>query len=64
MAKREIRRAALAQSLLAAAIRRFGVDRAEALRTRIEEVADQLGDIALFPVDREEEPAFYLERSE
>ncbi len=64
MTNQEICRAAFVQSLLAQAIRRFGTDRAEALRARIDEVAGQLADIALFPVDPEEEPEFYLDRSD
>jgi hypothetical protein len=55
---REARSAALAQSLMAEAVRRFGAERAEALRSSIEETAGQLADVALFPVDREEGPSF------
>ena len=61
---RETRRAAFAESLLAEAIRRFGADRAEALRSSLDDTAGQLADIALFPIDREEGPAFYLDRSQ
>ena len=61
---RETRRAAFAQSLLAEAIRRFGADRAEALRSSLDDTAGQLADVALFPIDREEGPAFYLDWSQ
>jgi len=61
---REVRQAAFAQSLMAEAVRRFGAKRAEALRSTIDETAGQLADIALFPIDREEGPAFYMDRSE
>lgn len=61
---RETRRAAFAQSLQAEAIRRFGADRALALRSSLDDTAGQLADVALFPIDREEGPAFYLDRSE
>jgi hypothetical protein len=58
---RESRRVAFAQSLMAEAVRRFGADRAETLRSNIDEAAGQLADIALFPIDREEGPAFYMD---
>lgn len=61
---REVCQAAFAQSLMAEAVRRFGAERAEALRSTIDETAGQLADIALFPIDREEGPAFYMDRSE
>lgn len=53
---RESRRAAVAQSLSAEAVRRFGADRAEALRSSIDETAGHLADIALFPIDQEGGP--------
>ena len=61
---REARRQALAESLMTEATRRFGADRAEALRTNIEETAGQLADVALFPVDRDEGPSFNTDRPE
>lgn len=60
---RETRRAAVAQSLLAEAVRRFGADRAEALRPSLEETAGHLADLALFPIDPEEGPAYSMDRT-
>jgi len=60
---REHLRAAFAESLTAEATRRFGAERAEALRATIEETARQLADVALFPLEEEEGPAFYMDRS-
>ena len=61
---RETRRRALAESLMADAVRRFGADRAETLRTNIDETAGQLADVALFPLDRDTGPSFNTDRPE
>ncbi len=61
---REARRKALAESLMTEATRRFGADRAEALRANIEDTAGQLADVALFPLDRDEGPSFNTDRAE
>lgn len=59
-ADRESRRTAIAEALLLAAERRFGAERAEALRPAIDEAAIKLAEVAEFPVDEEERPAFYM----
>jgi hypothetical protein len=59
---REERRAQYAEELRAAAERRFGHERARALAQAIEDTAGWMADVATFPVDREEPPAFYAER--
>ena len=59
---RETLRRAFTENLTAEAVRRFGADRAEALRSSIDETAGQLADVALFPIDQEEGPAFYMDR--
>ena len=61
---REARRTALAESLMAEAVKRFGADRAEALRANIDETASQLADVALFPLDRDAGPSFNTDRPE
>ncbi len=61
---REARRKALAESLIAEAIRRYGAERAEALRANIDETAGQLADVAVFPLDRDEGPSFNTDRPE
>ena len=61
---RETRRRALAESLMAEATRRYGADRAEALRANIDETASQLADVAVFPLDRDEGPSFNTDRPE
>jgi len=48
-------------ALTAQAERRFGAARAEALRQTIADVAGWMAEIAMFPVDAEEPPAFYAE---
>ena len=58
---RDNQRAEYAAGLRAAAERRFGAARAEALRQTIEDVAGWMGDVARFPVDPDESPAFYWE---
>ena len=59
---REARRAEYAEGLRAATLRRFGAERAGALGQAIEDMAGWMADVATFPVDREEPPAFYAER--
>ena len=58
----EARRAGYADELRAAAVRRFGAERAEALAKAIEDTAGWMAEVAAFPVDQDEPPAFYLER--
>jgi len=55
---REARRKAFAESLMTEAVRRYGAERAEALRANIDESAGQLADVAVFPLDRDEVPSF------
>jgi hypothetical protein len=57
----EGRRAEYAKGLAAEAERRFGAARAEALRPNIADIAGWMTDVATFPVDPEEPPAFYAE---
>jgi hypothetical protein len=59
---RETRRAEYAAVLRAATMQRFGAERAGALAQAIEDMAGWMADVAGFPVDQEEPPAFYLER--
>ncbi len=59
MSDREARRTAFLESLRAEAVRRFGPARAEALGPMIELTAGHLAEVASFPLDREEGPAFY-----
>ena len=59
---RDARRTAYADELRAAALRRFGAVRAEALARPIEDMAGWMADVATFPVDQDEPPAFYMER--
>ena len=61
--EREGQRAEYAAGLRAAAERRFGAARAEALAKTIEDVAGWMADVATFPVDADEPPAFYAEPS-
>ena len=58
---RDSQRAEFAAALRAAAERRFGAARAEALRQTIEDVAGWMAEVATFPVDADEPPAFYTE---
>jgi hypothetical protein len=55
------RRAGYASALRAEAERRFGAARADALEQAIEAVAGWMDDVATFPVDPDEPPAFYAE---
>jgi len=57
----EAQRAELTASLRAAAERRFGTERAEAIATMIEEMARRMAEVAAFPVAADEPPAFYSE---
>jgi len=59
--EREERRAGYAAGLRAEAERRFGAARAEALTEAIDNVAGWMADVATFPVDGDEPPAFYAE---
>ena len=61
---RETRRRALAESLMTEAVRRFGAERAEAIRANIEETSGQLADVAVFTLDRDEVPSFNTDRPE
>jgi hypothetical protein len=58
---REERRAEYAAGLRLEAERRFGAARAEALKQMIDDVAGWMADVAMFPVDPDEPPAFYAE---
>lgn len=59
--EQETRREEYAAGLHAEAGRRFGAARAEALRQTIEDVAGWMAEVAAFPVDPDEHPAFYAE---
>ena len=50
-----------AAGLRAEAERRFGAARTEALKESIDSVAGWMADVATFPVDADEPPAFYAE---
>ncbi|PYN79906.1 MAG: hypothetical protein DMD96_16490 [Candidatus Rokuibacteriota bacterium] len=58
---RERQRAEYAAGLRAAAEQRFGAARAQALAKTIDDVAGWMAEVATFPVDAEEPPAFYAE---
>ncbi|MBM3222129.1 MAG: hypothetical protein FJZ38_26320 [Candidatus Rokubacteria bacterium] len=58
---RDGRRAEYAAGLRAEATRRFGAARADALAQAIEDTAGFMADVAAFPVDPDEAPAFYAE---
>ena len=60
---RDSLRAEYAAGLRAAAERRFGAARAEALAQSIADAAGWMTDVATFPVDADEPPAFYAEPS-
>ena len=60
---RDERRARYAAGLRADAERRFGAARAQALNEAIDNVAGWMADVATFPVDPDEPPAFYAEPS-
>jgi len=54
-------RAQYAAGLHAEAARRFGPARAAAIQQTIDDVAGWMADVAMFPVDADEPPAFYAE---
>jgi hypothetical protein len=58
---RDTLREEYATGLRAEAERRFGSARAEALRQTIEDTAGWMAEVATFPVDADEQPAFYAE---
>lgn len=58
---REALRAEYVASLRAAAERRFGAARAEALAKMIDDASGWLTEVATFPVAADEPPAFYAE---
>ena len=58
---RDALRAQYAAGLRAQAERRFGAARAEALKENIDNVAGWMAEVATFPVDADEPPAFYAE---
>ena len=58
---RDALRAQYATGLRAEAERRFGAARAEALKENIDNVAGWMAEVATFPVDADEPPAFYAE---
>jgi hypothetical protein len=58
---RDKRRAEYATGLKAEAERRFGADRAKALEPMIQDTAGFMAEVAAFPVDADEAPAFYAE---
>jgi Asp-tRNA(Asn)/Glu-tRNA(Gln) amidotransferase C subunit len=58
---REAQRAEYAAELRAAAERRFGAARAEALAKTIEDIAGWMAEVSAFPVAADEPPAFYAE---
>jgi len=60
---RDRQRVEYAAALRAGAERRFGAARAEALHKTIEDVAGWMAEVATFPVDADEPPAFYAEPS-
>ena len=55
------RRMEYVTGLAAEAERRFGATRAEALGKAIEESAAWMAEVAAFPLDPDEPPAFYVE---
>ena len=59
---REARRVEYAEGLRAEAARRFGAERRAALAQAIDDMAGWMAEVATFPVDPEEPPAFYVER--
>lgn len=54
-------RSEYATGLHAEAARRFGAERAAALQKTLEDVAGWMADVATFPIDGDEPPAFYAE---
>ena len=57
----EAQRAELIVTLRAAAERRFGAERTEAIAKVIEEMAGRMAEVATYPVAADEPPAFYAE---
>jgi hypothetical protein len=57
----EQERAVYVAALRAAAEKRFGAARAEALAHTIDDVAGWMAEVAAFPVAADEPPAFYAE---
>jgi hypothetical protein len=57
----ERQRAEYAADLRAAAERRFGAARSEALAKMIEDASGWMAEVATFPVAADEPPAFYAE---
>lgn len=55
------RRAKYAAELEAQAVRRFGADRAKALQPMIGDTARFMAEVAAFPVDADDVPAFHAE---
>ena len=60
---RDARRAFYAAGLRAEAERRFGAARAEAIKDALDNMAGWMAEVASFPVDGDEPPAFYAERA-
>ena len=58
---RERQRVEYATGLRAEAARRFGAERAAVLGPMIEDVAGWMVEVATFPLDPDEPPAFYFE---
>ena len=58
---RDTRRAEYAAGLKAEAARRFGADRAKVLEPMIDDTAGFMAEVAAFPVDADDAPAFYTE---
>jgi hypothetical protein len=58
---REKARAGYAIGLKAEAARRFGADRAKVIESMIDDTAGFMAEVATFPVDADEAPAFYAE---
>ena len=60
---RDSLRAQFVTELRAAAERRFGAARAASLQSIIADAAGWMAEVATYPVDAEEPPAFYAEPS-
>jgi hypothetical protein len=58
---RDKRRAEYATRLKAEAEQRFGADRAKVLEPMIDDTAGFMAEVAAFPVDADDAPAFYAE---
>jgi hypothetical protein len=61
MTDRDATRATLVERLHAAAVQRFGAERAALLRPTIELTATHLADVAAFPLEVEDGPAFFMD---